>query len=148
MNTARYTDYILLLALSIFCATSLSCAALEDEGPEGRRPKKDKVECFYSFAAAKKAMHTPDNPKLPGHQWHHIVGQHKANVAKFGARNLHCTDNLVYLTGEQHRRISAHYMSKTPLSKEKRVYEWLAAKSFDQQYAYGVDILHDHGVEW
>lgn len=93
-------------------------------------------------------MHAAGVEKRPGYHWHHIVGQHKANVAKFGARNLHCTDNLVYLAPEQHRAISGHYMRKTRRSKDKRVYEWLAEKDFDQQYTYGVKILRENEVEW
>ena len=81
------------------------------------------------------------------HEWHHIVGQHPANKAKFGEYDLHCSDNLIYLDLDTHRIVSGHYMRKFKWTKGKRVYEWLKDKNFDEQYRYGIRVLREHGVD-
>ena len=145
MFPLRWIHLFLLFSLLVLAGGG-ACSFLED-GPDGRRAKEDEVQCFQTFEAAKKAMHAAGEPKLPTHQWHHIVGQHKANIARFGARNIHCTDNLVYIPKTTHQAISGHYVSKTRRSKDKRVYEWLAEQDFDQQYEYGVAILIEYGID-
>ncbi len=71
--------------------------------------------------------------------WHHIVEQ--AQEGRFGAGAIHNTKNLVKIDKDLHSQISAHYSSKTRASGSLTVREWLAKKSFDEQHAYGVEVL-------
>jgi len=143
----RPIKYLGLLGLVLLIG-GLGCEALDalDRGPRNRRPMIDEVDCFKTFSAAKKAMHAAGKPKSSDHQWHHIVGQNRFNVAKFGEYDLHCTDNLVYIPKDKHKAISAHYMSKTRRSKQKRVYEWLADMDFERQHAYGTQFLRRYNI--
>ncbi len=74
-------------------------------------------------------------------QWHHIVPQHAANRAKFGAYDLHCTDNLTYIFKSIHQQLNNHYSQKLDWANNKTVRDWLKPKSFDEQYDYGEKML-------
>jgi RHS repeat-associated protein len=85
--------------------------------------------------------------------WHHIVGQTKENIARFGAQAIHNVNNLIRLpdtAGSIHRQVTGFYNSIQPLitgSDTLRVYEWLNTKSFEFQYQFGVDTITQFGGE-
>ena len=150
MHFRQMNRYFVLLTLLLVALAIAGCSLFDefDSGPENRRPMRDRVECYRTFSAAKKALHAAGKPRLPDHQWHHIVNQNPRNKARFGQRDLHCSDNLVYIPADRHRLISAHYQSKTRESKEQRVFEWLAEKSFEWQYAYGLEVLRRYELDF
>ncbi len=81
-------------------------------------------------------------PAGKGRAWHHIVEQTPANVARFGARRIHNIANIVNLphgAGSLHNKISGFYSSRAPGGG--RIRDWLATKSFQKQYDFGVQTL-------
>ncbi|CAN5704644.1 hypothetical protein BH10PSE6_BH10PSE6_38630 [soil metagenome] len=97
---------------------------------------------FDSFSAFKNAIgHAPE-----GYAWHHIVGQTKANIERFGAKNIHNTNNLVLLPngpGTIHNQITAHYGSEKKFSKPLLIRNWLAKQSFEEQAEFGRKVIDD-----
>jgi RHS repeat-associated protein len=83
-----------------------------------------------------------------GKAWHHIVEQGGTNVAKFGAKTIHNTENLIVLDhgkGSIHAQVSGYYSSKQPFTSGQTVRQWLSTQSFQQQYDFGIKILKQHG---
>lgn len=142
-------DNLRLLAIVLCLPFALGCGSeyLEDHGPENRRSKQGDVHCYSSFGKLKRAMHKRGTPKKTNWAWHHIVGQNKINVGTFGARDLHCTDNIVYIDRPTHIKITTFYNRGHQWTGGRPLYEWLAAQSFDEQYEYGLKVLKDHGIQ-
>jgi hypothetical protein len=103
---------------------------------------------YKSFRAFKSAM----GPAGPGKAWHHIVGQTPSNVAKFGPESVHNTGNLMKLPhgkGSIHAKISGYYSSIRPGvtgSSTMTVRQWLATKSYQFQYDFGIQTLKQFGL--
>ena len=53
---------------------------------------------------------------------------------------------MIAVPTELHRKIGAHYSSKQPWTKGKRVREVLSARSWQAQYRYGVEQLRKNGI--
>ncbi len=78
----------------------------------------------------------------PGYAWHHIVEQHAYTLGKFDPEVIHNTNNIVLLPAELHNRISGHYSSKSRFSEDgSRVRDWIRQKSFEEQAAYGREVI-------
>lgn len=76
----------------------------------------------------------------PGYGWHHIVAQTTENIRRFGAENIHNTNNLVLLPhgpGTIHNKLSALYGSKKKFSGDQIIKNWLAEKSSEGQATLG-----------
>jgi hypothetical protein len=73
--------------------------------------------------------------------WHHIVEQTGANAARFGPEALHNGANLVRMDAATHAKISAYYSSKQAFTGGVTVRDWLAKKSFKEQYEFGQRIM-------
>jgi hypothetical protein len=94
---------------------------------------------FKTFPRFKGAIgHAPE-----GYEWHHIVPQTGKNIEKFTAPAIHNTNNLVLLPKDLHTQISAHYASKQISADNILVRDWLGKMSFDEQAAYGRQVLED-----
>ena len=97
---------------------------------------------YDSFVAFKK-----DNPvKTKGNQWHHIVEQCQMEKSGFNSQMINNTDNLIELTPAQHKEITRIYSSITSYSEGVRVRDWLAGKSFELQYQFGIGKLKELGI--
>lgn len=133
---------LLVLPFALLMAV-VGCNVLDemDKGPRDRRAKTGDARCFDSFERAKAYMHKHGTSRQSGWQWHHIVGQHSANKAKFGGHDLHCSDNLVYVSRERHKKLNSYYMRKHDFTGGKRFYQWLSPMSFDEQYRRGQEVL-------
>ncbi|MFH1474302.1 MAG: hypothetical protein ABIG85_00405 [Chloroflexota bacterium] len=93
---------------------------------------------FSSFGAAKRAL----GSARPGAEWHHVVEQNPANLAPFGARAIHNTNNLAAIDAGVHRAISGYYSTKSlPFTGGLTVRQWLGSQSWDDQYRFGVQVL-------
>lgn len=97
---------------------------------------------FRSFSAFKRAFGAAGD----GMEWHHIVTQQKSNIAKFGAEAIHNTKNLVKIEAKVHRKISGYYNSIQDFSDGVRVRQWIGAKSFEEQYKFGIDVMKQFGL--
>nr|WP_257463327.1 hypothetical protein [Archangium lipolyticum] len=97
---------------------------------------------FKSFDDFKDFM----GPAGDGNQWHHIVEQRKVNVDRFGPEAIHNTENVIAVEKARHDAISAYYSSKSRDTGNMVVREWLRTKSYEEQRAFGLDILRQFGV--
>lgn len=91
---------------------------------------------FPTFKKFKEAI----GKAPPGYAWHHIVAQTTENIKRFGAENIHNTNNLVLLPhGPRtiHNKLSALYGSKKKFSGDLIIKNWLADKSFEEQAIFG-----------
>lgn len=81
-----------------------------------------------------------------GKQWHHIVGQ--SQIGKRAYFNSNQVNNVIAIpsgANSIHSKISSHYSSKFEFTNGMTVRDWLAAKSFDEQFEYGLDLLKEYG---
>lgn len=74
-------------------------------------------------------------------QWHHIVEQSQIAKSGFSKTSIHNTRNIVSIDIQHHQRITGYYNSIQPHTQGKRVRDWLAGKSWDYQYDYGIKIM-------
>lgn len=110
--------------------------------PLKRTARWQDVDCFGTFPSFKRAM------KKRGHgrtgdskSWHHIVAQHAGNKKKFTEHDLHCTDNLVYIHNDDHKKLNSMYSKKDKRWGNKSLRDHLRPMSFDDQYAHGIMAL-------
>jgi len=69
----------------------------------------------------------------------------KYQEAKFGAGNIQNSMNIVHMSADVHDIISAIYGSKRPLltnGGDITVRKWLSGQSFQNQYQFGIKIMH------
>lgn len=92
---------------------------------------------FSSFRSLKKFLGSPGE----NNHWHHIVEQSQKVRSDFTSEQINNTSNVVALNGTVHQKISALYSSIMPYSEGVRVRDWLAGKSFEFQYQFGMDQL-------
>ena len=96
---------------------------------------------FKSYNAFKKEYGSAGE----GMEWHHIVEQKKMNIDRFGAEKIHNIDNIVPITRDFHRLISAFYSSKFYYTEGLRVRQWLNNKGYEEQYKFGKRMLNKFG---
>jgi hypothetical protein len=106
-------------------------------------PDEDPDRGYPNFDAFKKA----NGPAGEGKVWHHIVEQHKDNVAKFGPESLHSRRNVIRLDYELHLKVNGHYSSKQNFSGDKIVREWLKPQDYKAQREFGLNYLRRLGVK-
>ena len=82
------------------------------------------------------AAPNPNNEKM---ERHHIVEQCQVKKSGFAQTDIQGNSNLIDLPYSHHRKISGLYSSKQPYSDGMRVRDWLATKSFEYQYQFGLD---------
>lgn len=84
-----------------------------------------------------------------GKAWHHIVEQSQVGKrANFSASEVNNVNNIISIphgSGTVHSKISAHYSSKFDYTDGLTVRDWLATKSFDEQFEYGKELLEQFG---
>ncbi len=85
-------------------------------------------------------------PAGKGKAWHHIVEQTPGNISRFGPEAIHNTENVIAVDAKVHERISAFYSSRQRVSGDMVVREWLRTQSYEQQRAFGLDVLRRFGV--
>ncbi|WP_371746077.1 hypothetical protein [Myxococcus sp. CA040A] len=97
-------------------------------------------KAYSSFKSFKRAM----GPAGPGKEWHHIVEQTDGNVARFGPKSIHNTENIVALDKDLHTKVSAFYSSiryRVTGSRTMTVRDWLRSQSFEAQRDFGLRAL-------
>ena len=77
-----------------------------------------------------------------GNQWHHIVEQSQIEKSGFSPQQIHNTDNIVAIDKVTHQQISAYYSRKYYYTNGLRLRDWIANKSFQEQYNYGIKIIN------
>lgn len=99
---------------------------------------------YESFIAFKKAYGAAGK----GMAWHHIVEQNADNIARFGAKKIHNTKNIIRVPhgkGSIHAKVSGYYSSKPNLPNGLTVREWLKNQSYAEQYKFGIKTLKEFG---
>ena len=95
---------------------------------------------FASFQAFKNAYGAAGEGKA----WHHLVQQTEANVQRFGAESVHNTNNLIRIehgAATWHQRITNYYNKIHDFTGNRRFYEWVADKSFQEQYEWALRVM-------
>ncbi len=80
-------------------------------------------------------------PAKPGYQHHHIVEQRQVNRTKFGNSAIDSVRNVVEVPTAVNQAINAFYSSKQLFTSGQTVRDWLASKTFTEQFEYGKSIL-------
>ena len=81
-----------------------------------------------------------------GKQWHHIVEQSQISKSGFSPELIHNTSNIISVDKSIHSKITGHYNTTTfEFTKKASVRNWLAGKSYEEQYEYGINILKKFG---
>ena len=111
-----------------------SCRDAEGASTSGSRSYK-------SFSAFKAG----EGPAGAAFEWHNIVEQTPGNIERFGAEQIHNTDNVIRLDYQTHREISAYYSSKQAFTGGQTVRGLLSTQSFEEQSQFGRDILQQYG---
>ena len=97
---------------------------------------------FKNFRALKKYLGSPGE----GNEWHHIVEQCQIKRSGFDAETIQNVNNVINISKEVHRKISAYYSSIDPsISSTMRVRDWLAGKSYEFQFQFGLQVLKRFG---
>lgn len=100
---------------------------------------------FSSFDDLKKFLGSPGENKA----WHHIVEQNQIRNSNLPSQSVNNLKNIVSIPsgvkGSIHSKISGYYSSIQSFSDGKTVREWLRGKSFDEQLAFGINLLKKYG---
>ena len=99
---------------------------------------------FSTFKKLKNYLGSPGK----GNQWHHIVEQSQIKKTGFLPEQINNVKNIVAVPsgkGSIHSSISAYYSSIQPFTGGLRVRDWLAGRSFDEQFAFGLNQLSKYG---
>lgn len=128
-----------VVALTPGAAWATTNAMVGGRGGGGTVPPKGRV-WFKSHQALVNALGSAGK----GKEWHHIVEQHLGNMNRFGPERIHTPENVVSLDRQLHLEINRHYSRILPditNSETLTIREWLSTQSFEQQRAYGLEIL-------
>ena len=98
---------------------------------------------FDNFKKLKNYLGSPGE----GKEWHHIVDQCQIEKSGFNPNSIHNTNNIINIPKEIHTKISAHYSRIYDYTDGLRLRDWLANKSFQEQYEWGLKVLRLYGVE-
>jgi hypothetical protein len=90
--------------------------------------------------------------RTPWKQWHHLVEQWWANIAKFWSKNIHHTHNVIELPAEVHRKITKHYARKFTDEldgwKEYSHYrDYVKTLNYDKQREIWIETMVELGLQ-
>jgi hypothetical protein len=103
----------------------------------------DPTDGFQTFNDFKDAFGAAGK----GLAWHHIVEQ-AVNSGRFAREILHNPANLFRLPhgkGSIHAKISGYYSSKKSWTGGVTVRQWIARKSFKEQFEFGIETIKQFG---
>ena len=92
-------------------------------------------------SATGRHMTVPGVPTEEKQEIHHIVEQCQIGKSGFSSAEINLINNKVAIPRSAHHKISGHYSSKPAELNGLRVRDWLAGKTFEEQYEYGLKIL-------
>lgn len=117
---------------------------------EDADPKLSDVEDrgFSSFEKLRESIGDP----LRGGNWHHIVEQEQGpgegNLDTFKADQINNVNNIISIPSgakDVHQDITKYYNSVQDFTGGKTVRQWLAGKSFEEQWEFGINKLREYG---
>ena len=98
---------------------------------------------YDTFGQLKQSVGSPGK----GNHWHHIVEQSQIGRSGFSAQQIHNTSNIVAVDAATHAKITGYYNTRTfRFTNGLSVRDWLAGKSYEYQYEFGLDVLRQFGV--
>ena len=101
-------------------------------------------KAYSSYKSFRRAL----GPAGEGKEWHHVVEQTDGNVARFGPKAIHNTENIIPIDKELHGAVSSFYSSKRRFltgSDTLTVRQWLGAQPFETQRAFGLRVIENIG---
>lgn len=116
----------------------------------GEEPGLGDIESngFTSFEALRESIGDPDR----GGNWHHIVEQEQqagnGDLAGFPAEQVNNYNNIISVPSgarDVHQDLTNYYNSVQDFTDGKTVRQWLADKSFDEQFEFGLAKLREYG---
>ena len=81
-----------------------------------------------------------------GFQWHHIVEQCQTAKSGFSQYWINNTNNMLRISSTVHAKISSYYSRIHDFTEGMRFRDWLAGKSFEEQYAWGIKVAKECGA--
>lgn len=105
----------------------------------------NKVDGFESLTALKRTLGAAGE----GKQWHHIVEQSQISKSGFATGKIQNVENVIAIpsgTNSVHSKISAYFSSVSDFTKGKTVRNWLAGKSYEEQFKLGMNYLKRFGT--
>jgi hypothetical protein len=99
-------------------------------------------QSFTSFAGLKARL----GAAVSGFQLHHIVEQSAIDGQNITARMAHNTENVVRIPTLFHEAINERYSGPSEADPSRTVREWLQDKSYEEQRAYGLQVMRDLGI--
>jgi hypothetical protein len=106
-------------------------------------------ESFSSFASFRKMDEVTEKrfgSAGSGYQYHHIVEQGGANADNIPADLLNSTENIIRLPTLVHELINTMYSREATQEPGSTLRQWVQKKPYDEQLAFGVQILRDLGI--
>ncbi len=98
---------------------------------------------YDSFDKLKKAIGSAGD----GNHWHHIVEQSQIQKSGFAEQLIHNTSNIIAVDAATHAKITGFYNTKTfEFTDGLSVRDWLAGRSYEYQYVFGLEVLRQFGV--
>ena len=73
--------------------------------------------------------------------WHHVVEQSQIKKSGLLPQEIHNTLNVIPIDELTHRKINGYYSSIRDFTGGLRVRDWLAGRSFNDQYEFGTNVL-------
>ena len=98
---------------------------------------------FSSFSSLKRSLGSAGK----GNDWHHIVEQCQIKKSKFSKYWINNSNNVININKSVHKKISVYYSKKHSFTNGKTFRNWLAGKSFEEQYKWGIKVLKMYGVK-
>lgn len=135
-------ETVALAADGFTFALAPGAVAMSSQRPSTPGAYQSGFRVWGSYSGFKSAMGSAG----PGKQWHHIVEQTPGNVQRFGPEAIHNTENVIAIDATLHEEISAFYSSKQDVAGGRVVREWLREQTYEQQRAFGLQVLRRFGA--
>ena len=121
----------------------ISCVA-QEKLPAATNVYNFEVEEFHNYFVGNHSI-LVHNMCAKSDEVHHIVEQCQRGKSGFTSAQIQSPSNKVTIPYDVHRRISGYYSSTPDFCAPLRVRDYLAGKSFEEQFRFGKKILKDIG---
>ncbi len=100
------------------------------------------VFCYSYFATGCFFLNREEQ-----NEFHTKVEQSQIKKSGFKPEQIHNTSNIIAIDRRIHAKISGYYKTTSfEFTEGLSVRDWLAGKSFEYQYDFGIDVLRSFGV--
>ena len=139
MNAVGFLPVIGSLKYSDDVSDTLDASA---DGFRYLEKASDKSEGFSSYWSFRRKYGSAGD----GYEWHHIVERSQMKRSGFTSEMVNNTDNIIRIDKKTHHKLTALYNSKVE-GTDMLLRDWLKGMTFEQQYAYGLQMLEKLGYK-